>query len=429
MKSSPYPFVSRLGQLMKGHYNATLWFTVASAIPAVAGLILGPINLRLVGLENYALISLVGYFYASALGYSDFGINSHLLAAYSKSAATRHKDLGNAIVLKFLLISLFSIFLIYFCLTKQRSDPFYLLLGISMSALILPSMNIEWYFIAKGKNRDLFIGRAIMLCSQFLLTGCWFISGKTSAVFPILIGVLSASASSIFLLEKIGRHRFFFAIKSLKQFSIFGLLRLVYKLFPVAATQVISPYFLAYALPWYSLILNDTKQVGSFSISYRLIMGFMGLVGPFVLFSITKSSKASAQINWKKAFSISSTVSTLMWATGIPIICFFFWVGHVNFDLFPHAAKVFSILMIGIFLQCYRTPYVSRFLATSRYLEFFVIHLFSCLPTLAISIFFREQTKISWIPWLACVPEALATTFFVVFSRKVMHRNISGHEH
>jgi hypothetical protein len=79
------------------------------------------------------------------------------------------------------------------------------------------------------------------------------------------------------------------------------------------------------------------------------------------------------------------------------------------------ARGYFSILLIAVFLMCVRTPLVGKVFISHRYREYFLIHLFACLPVLALSFFLGGSISHEWVPWLACLPDLLATIGFIFY--------------
>ena len=135
--------VNRIRQALIGRYrDGTIWFAAASALTPAAGIALGTINLRIVGLENFAVLSLAGFYYVMALGYSDFGSQSHLLAAFAKKSPRREQDLGNVLALRALVLVGILLVLVVFARLRPRQDDLYVLLGLYLMAS--PSHPCSW---------------------------------------------------------------------------------------------------------------------------------------------------------------------------------------------------------------------------------------------------------------------------------------------
>jgi O-antigen/teichoic acid export membrane protein len=397
--------------------SGAIWFFLANSLPSLVAVVLGPFALRKVGLEEYAVISLAGYFFNLVAGYSDFATYTHLLAIYSKKNQDRHIDLGNAFALKAGFAFLYFCTLIFFRHYHPRKDDLYIILAIFMIGIVLPSANIEWYFIARKRYLQFFLARACVIGSQIILTLVWFFSVWNSPRFIPAIIVTSGAVGSACLLWFLGGHHILKGLGMLRSVSFHGLRSLVFRLFPMAATLLITPYFLAYALPWYSLVSSDKKHLGAFVISYRLILGMSSLVAPLVFYSIPQGAASNRSPILSKAVGLSFLAGIGFWTLGIPVMWFYFHVSKVEPSLFFYSIHAFSVLLIGIFFLCLRTPYVGQWVAQGRYRGYFFIHLISCAPVLALSWIGGKRISPEAVLWLACLPDFLATTSFVGYDR------------
>lgn len=405
------------GVFIQGFQQGAFWFTLSSILPPFVAVMTGPLILRKVGLENYALLGLATYFLTLAVAYSDFGSYSHLLALYSKHSASRHTDLGNAFLLKaFLWIGLF-VALLAFVVWSPRKDAIYPLLALSMLNLVLPSTNTEWYFVARKKYFQLFLIRVLMVGMQLGLTLIWFFSDLKNILYVPLIGLLSVLSSSLLLIGFLGWELIEKWISALRQVSLGGLRILTFRLLPIAATLLITPYFVAYALPWFSLVTADKKLVGAFSIAYRLIIGFSSLVGPFVIYSMPRSAASTRGVTLSRILGFSLLAAAIFWILGIGILRYYFRVSSIDPVLFSKTCRYFSVLLLCIFFMCVRTSFVSRSLVSGQYKAYFLIHFSSCMPVLAFSWLGKNWISSDWVPWLACLPDFFATVGFLGYFR------------
>jgi len=399
-----------------GFRRGDAWFFLANALQPFIALALGPFILKKVGLEEYALLGLATYFFNLVTGYSDFSGSTHLLAIYSKKSPNRNIDLANVFALKAMLLTLFFFVLLFFIYAHPRKDNLYGLLALFMAYLLLPVASIEWYFISRKLYLQFFLARTSFMSIQIILIMGWFFSHLTSALFVPSTTWISGLVGSLCLVGFLGKDKILGWLSAMRKVSFHGIRSLVFRLFPMAATLLVTPYFMAYALPWYSLTNPDKKLMGVFSISYRLIMGISALVAPLVIYSIARAA-SNHVVSFRKAFSLSLLVSLGFWIAGVGVLWFYFHVAKVDMRLFLYSARVFSILMGGIFFLCLRTPYVGRWVASGRYRGYFFMHLVACSPVLLFSWIAGAKISSSWIPWLACLPDLLATTGFVFYSR------------
>lgn len=397
--------------------EGVFWFVLSSILPPMIAILTGPLLLRKVGLEEYAVLSLATYFFNLVTGYSDFGSGVYLLTIYSKNSPNRHAVLGNATALKVGLLSVFFCALFFFFHQYPRKDDLYSLLGVFMVTLLLPSVYVEWYFIARRRYFRLFLARLVLMVLQTSLILIWFYSKWKNPLFIPSLTLISGMAGSLCLIWFLGRSRILRGIKTLGSISLQTLRSLFLQLAPMAASLLITPYLLAYALPWYAFTCSDKKLVGAFSIAYRLIIGMSSLVAPLVVYSIPKNAGSNNLPPFFKTLGFSLLASMGFWLFGVPVLWFYFHLSKVNPALFPHAFRVFSILLAAVFFICLRTPYVGQRLIHGQYRAYFLILLISCAPVMAVSWVGGKNISPDWVPWLACLPDFFTTVGFVGYNR------------
>lgn len=380
-------------------------------------ILLGPLMLRKVGLEEYAVLGLATYFLTLASGYSDFGSGVYLLTVYSKKNPDRHAVLGNAIALKLCLLGVIFCALFFFRHQYPRGNDLYSLLGIFIAGLFLPSVYVEWHFIAHRQYLQLFLARLILMVVQTLLILVWFFSTWKNPLFIPSIAFVSGMAGSLCLIVFLGGSQILKGIKALRLVSFRDMRSLFFRLLPMAASLLLTPFLLAYALPWYSFTCSDKNLVGAFSIAYRLIVGISSLVGPLVVYSIPQNATANRQPSFSKTIGFSFFAAICFWILGVPVLWFYFHLSKVDSTLFSHSLRVFSILLVGIFFLCLRTPYVGQRLIHGQYRAYFLILLISCAPVMALSWIGGKNIPSEWVPWLACLPDFLTTVGFVGYNR------------
>jgi O-antigen/teichoic acid export membrane protein len=179
--------------------NGAGWFTISNFIPSAVSVLMGPLILRKVGLEDYAVLSMAAYLLSLVFIYSDFGGYPHLLAAFSKQSGDRFRDLSSALVLKGALLLLSFFLLGAFALWHPRQDLLYPFLALSMIGLALPTMNAEWYLIAEKRYFQIFLSRLVLNGSLILLICAWlFSSEKNFLLFPLLNLAASTAAGAFF---------------------------------------------------------------------------------------------------------------------------------------------------------------------------------------------------------------------------------------
>ena len=403
--------------ILNRYRDGAIWFTLANAIPPLGGILLGSINLRIIGLEDYAILSLAGYFYVMALAYSDFGGYSHLLAAFTTKSPGRFGDFGNALVLKGVILSAFLAALGGWAWAYPRNDDLYALLAFSMLALVFPAMFLEWFFIARNAHFDLFKARVLMFASQLVLTLAWLASGWKSPLFVPLIGVTAAGVTSIYMARRFGIDRISRGLAAVRNASLPAMRTLIFRLAPVMVSQLTYPYFLAYSLPWYSMTASDPKDIGAFSIGYRMIMGMLALVGSFVFFNMPRSPDPRGRISIGRTVVSSALASAFLWAAGLPVMYYYYWISNTDFAMFSRTLGPFSILMIAIFCNALRIHLVGRCLVMGRYRIFLLIHVLACAPTFLLSIVAGDRFPSAWVPWFSVLPDVLATAGFMLWDR------------
>lgn len=390
------------------------WYGLASALPPAVGLVLGPLVLKKVGLENFALLGLLGYFVGLASTYSDLGGFSHLVAAFSKNSPSRVSDAVNFFYLKAILCCLVVATLCVSAWIFPREDPLFSLLAISFLGLPFSLLNIEWYFIARRRFFSLFQARATMLAIQVVLTLTWVYSSFESMLFLPLLTTISTASAFLLLLSHLPKGWFSGLIPAWKNASLQNARALAVRLFPIAATNLLAPYSLAYSMPWFVMSTPDKELQGTFSIAYRLIMGFSALIGPMVYFSMPILANRSL-FSMRKILVLSIAATAVFWVSGILVLHAYFAISDINSDWFPHARGYFSILLLALFLMCVRAPLVGKLFMAHRYREYFLFHFFACLPIVMLSLVSKTWISHKWVPWLSCLPDLLATALFIIY--------------
>jgi len=406
----------KLADRLRAHSGAG-WFFVGNALPPMVAIVLGPLVLRKVGLETYAVLGLATYFFNLIVAYSDFSTSTHLLASYARRAPSRHQELGNALALKGTLFVFFAAAVAVSSRVFPRSDGLYGLLGIFMISVLLPSANVEWFFLSRKRYKDIFRARIASVAIQVLVTLAWFYSARSDALFVPLSALMAGVAASAVLVRLLGFGPLRSAVRALQGASFGGATRLLKQIFPVAAVLLVAPYSLAYALPWFSLASPDKKLVGAFSISYRLVIGAITLVAPGTLYLISRGGGRRARRSLGSALVSSALLCVGFWLIGLMILRFYFALSHLDSGLLPYSVRVFSILNVGLFFLCLRTPYVADFISAGKYRTYFMVHLVSCAPTLLLSWMVGKRMPSEWVVWLACVPEVGATLLFLFLAR------------
>lgn len=403
--------------LKTGFHEGALWFALSSILPPLVSIFLGPLILRKVGLEEYAILGLAAYFLVLVTGYSDFGSNTNLLTVYSKKSPSRHADLGNSVMLKLGLLALFFCVLVFSPRLYPRKDDLYSLMGVFMAGLLLPSAYVEWYFIARRRYFQLFLARVALLGSQILLILTWVYSSWKDPMFLPFITLVSGMVGSLCFLWFLGGNQILNWLMVLRLVSFRGMRSLFLRLLPMGASLLLTPYLLAYALPWYSLTCSDKRLVGAFSIAYRLIIGLSSLVAPLVIYWIPKNAALNRAPSFAKTFGLSLSAVVGFWILGVPVLWFYFHLSKVDPIFFPYSIRNFSILLLGVFFLCLRTPYVGQRLIYGQYRSYFLILLISCAPIMALSWVGGKRIPYHVVPWLACLPDFLTTVGFVGYNR------------
>jgi hypothetical protein len=403
-----------IGQDLSGGAH---WFLGASILPSFITLVLAPLIIRKVGLDEYAVLALAIFFLNLANAYSDFSTQTHLLIIFSRKDENRRAAFGNAMLVRFTLLACAFAGFGLTVLIHPRGDSFYPLLLAYMLGIPLSNSLMEWYFIARKRYRQLFMIRLWSAVFLLVATLLWSGFGSASVLYVPLIAAGASGVGCFLILKSLGASKVRLGIDALRAASARPAFKLAISLVPMASTVLFSPYFIAYALPWFTVATDDPTKVGAFSVAYRLVMGFVALAGPLVLYVISSRASQGIRPVFFKALTLSTALSLACWAMGVLVLKAYFIVADIDRLLFPFSLEAFSILMVGFFFLCLRTPYVGRCLALGRYRTFGAVHLASCLPTLALSFWARDAIPGYAVIWLACLPEVLVTGAFLLITR------------
>lgn len=379
---------------------------------------LGPFLIRKIGLEQYAVLNLAIYFSNLALAYSDFASYTHLLVGYSRNAPGRLADTATATTLRLCLGLLFFVALGFFTFRYPRQDVLYPLLAVFLAGIPFGPINFEWYFIARKRYAALFAVRMVSLASLCALIVLWIATDSTRnpVVYP-LAGLASAGVGLALAVKLLGLRRVREGLAGFREVTFERVRALFLKLVPMASALLTAPYFLAFALPWYSLACTDKQLVGAMSISYRLVMGMSSLMAPIVFYLLPRGEENRGEPVFSKSLYLSLAATIGFWSLGVPILWGYFHFSGIDPELFGHSFGAYSILMLGFFFLSLRTLYVGRWLVSGRYGKYFLIVFFSCLPVLLISGIRGREIDPRAVLWLSCLPDLLATTVFVGYDR------------
>lgn len=392
------------------------WYSLSSLLAPIVALLLGPLVLRKVGLEEYGVLALAGYFMSLALAYYDFGTYPHLLAAFSKQAPDRHADFGHALLIRAALIVVLYGALGTWALRNPRDDVLYAFLAVSMTGLFFPSPNVDWYLIARKRFFDFFLLRVTFSGVPVVLTLAWFFSPWDDLLWIAGINLIAVGAASAYLVRAVGMANVRAGLACLSLASWRGLRAFAARVLPLALTQFLVPYFLAYALVWYSMSQPDKELVGAFGISYRIAIGFSALLAPMVLYVISRSGGAVRHVALPKILGASAAATGGIGILGVAVIWFYFAISGANPDLLAFTIRNFLILLIGILFVSLRIVPVSRCTSRGDYRTYFLIHACACLPVLFFSWVSKGALPTAWVPLLACVPDVFATLGFIYYS-------------
>lgn len=392
-------------------------FTLSNALPSMVAILTGPLVLRKVGVEQYGILGLATYILSLASIYADFGAYPHLIAAFSSRAPDRRADLAAAFALKGMVFLLLCASLGSMVLLAPRSDSLYTVVAVFFLSIPIAPMNLDWYLIVRNRYDHLLVARLAASLIQVGLLTTWYLSGPDDLLPVAAIAVISGVIGSASLAAAIGKAGLRAAWECLGGVTLGAIRSLGSRLLPMTATQLVAPYFLAYAMAWFALTSADPRLEGAFSIGYRLIMGFSSLLGPLVLYALAGRGAGTAEIPFLKVLAVSLFGMTLFWLSGLLIIWAFFHFGEVDPSLLSFTQETFSILLAGLLFQALRIVPVSRCLAAGRYLPYFLIHAVGCLPVLLLSRILGDRLPYTWVPALACVPDALATLGFTWYFR------------
>jgi hypothetical protein len=398
---------------LRDHRDA-IWYGIATALPPAVALMLGPLVLKKVGLEEFALLGLLGYFTGLISTYSDLGGFSHLVAVFSRNISGRVIEAADVFLLKFLLFGLLGLVLIGAIWMFPRQDALYSLIAVSFLGLPFSQLNTEWYFIARRRYLRLLQSRLLLLGTQVILTLVWLRSDYQSLLFLPAITTISTLIALVFLARHGPRGQILKVIPFFGVASIQRALTMALRLLPIAATALLGPYALAYAMPWFAMATPNRELQGTFSIAYRLVMGFSSLIGPLVFYSMPKMA-LRAHFPWLRIFGFSLFATAGFWAVGMLVLQAYFAIAGIQGGWLPQARVYFSILLIAVFMACLRTPLVGKLFMMHRYRDYFLLHLCGCLPVVLISLHPGLKVSHTWVPLLACVPDALITAGFMIY--------------
>jgi O-antigen/teichoic acid export membrane protein len=399
-------------------FDKPFLYSVSGSFSGALGVILGPFILNKLNLDKFGILSLPLSVFTFFIAAIDFGMMAHLTARYSKKENNVTQEISNCVLLKLLLfICCFLAYLIYyrFSLHPLQAKK---LLGIYLISLFFLSTHIEWYYLCIKSIYTIIIARLINSCIYLCLILIWYICFSSIYGIPVCL-ILSQSAAFIFLLIKGNLFRKLF---QLPLFSFRETLSLFIKLSPVAGVSLLTPFFITSGMLLLARMQIEHHLIGVYSIPQRIIIGWVTLITPLVLFFIPEVTNKK-RLDLFRISGFSLIMSVIGYGIGIIIIYVYLFFSQTGLSYFSFSLKIYGILMTGIFLVLLRTKYVSAFFHSGRYVMYFTVNLLAASPVILVLTVIKISITPFQVALLACLPELLITGIFVGEYYLFRHRN------
>jgi O-antigen/teichoic acid export membrane protein len=386
--------------------SRVILFSLSGGLANALNVVLGPLILRKAGLSGYGMLGLALFVFSMLATFSEFGIQAHLLALYAKGGDAARRGIRDCLYLKaFLIIAALALFGLYHAyyphppLVKS-------LVGRYLLALVFSTMHLEWYFNASGRIARLMVSRALVTVTYSVLVVGWYFSPLDLGSLAWAAGVSQVLGTAVLLKGFHPARR----LAALGPPSWQGITTVFARLSPLAATQVISPFFLGAGLFLMDRLGHPPDLIGAYSISNRLALGVLAFILPVILYIIPRAGGMTGpRMPPLRVLGLAALPVPLVAAGGALVIWLFYHLSGRGGEHLGYSLRAFWVLIIGLYLNLARVPFVSRVVAAGRYRGYFLFHLIACAPVLFVAAWPHVPISPEGIPWLVCVPEAIVT--------------------
>jgi O-antigen/teichoic acid export membrane protein len=405
--------MQRLKKLLPTDSQAIAAYILSGALLGFINILFGPLILHKVGLSAYGMLGLAMFTHSLLFTLAEFGVQAHLVSVLANKPAHIRTEIASAFVFKGIAYGLalvaFGAYVLYYPHPREVKA----LVAVYMSVTLFSSTHAEWFFIGSRLHWDLAKSRILSGCISIFLITWWYFWGTGLWFIPVC-SALSQFSAIVYLLSRTG---FRDKLTLIKYASWSRVLSLLKELLPMAATQTLSPFTLAAGIFLLDRLHFSKAVLGAYNIPQRVILGWLSLAGPMVLFFIPIMTKNFKKDRFVGHFWYSVLASLVLLPIGMAMIKGFYLFSHADLGFQNYSLKVYAILSIGIFLNFLRIRHVSQMVFEQKYIEYFLIHLTACSPILFIGFVYQIALSPLGVAWLVCMPELIATSLFLIVER------------
>jgi O-antigen/teichoic acid export membrane protein len=404
--------VALMRSWLPGDIKALFLFSSSGALGSLIGIVSGPLILQKAGIAHFGFLGLAIFMYGLFNTIADFGIPAHLIASTSDPGNRSDAGIANALAVKAALFLAVVALYAGYALGYPHPAEVKAVAGAYLSVILFSVNHLEWAFISGRRHVELAVGR---LCSAIAVVAAlawWYFSGSALWMIPLAIA-LGQAAELAYLAARLRSRPLGVRLEPI---SLSRMKAVFTRVAPLASTQILSPFFIANGIFLMDRHLAATEWVGAYSVSQRVIMGWLGLTSPLFLFFIPKLAGRQAGTGLKRILGVSAALSCGLFVAGAVLIKIFYVVSGEQGGYFGYSLGVYAILMAGIFFSFSRLPAVSLLVSRGRYRRYFLIHLLGALPGVALAVAPAGSVPIAAIPWLVCVSELIATVLSLAWA-------------
>ena len=411
------PLARRARSLLPSDAKAMLTFTASGSLQSLIGIISGPLILRKAGLAQFGYLGLAVFIFGLCNTLADFGIPAHLIALTSRPGAER-AGVADAFALKAaMFVAMLALFLGYSAYYPHPHEAKLVAAGYLL-VILFSAANLEWVFISERRHRELAIGRvAAAVLTLACLLGWYFLG---SALWFVPVGGAAGQAAELaYLGWRLRERPPAFGLGTPSFARAWAVLR---KVAPMAAVQVVSPFFLANGIFLMQKQRAPEEWIGAYNVSQRVLIGWLGLAGPFILFLIPKLAREGGYRGARKLIPAAAGLTVVLAVVGSLLIGIFYAVARSHIAYLGFSLRVYAILMIGLFLNLARLQAVSYILSRGAYRIYGLIHFVGVLPGIAMALAPAGMLPIGLIPFGVSIPEAIATVLALAWAGRLARR-------
>jgi len=387
--------------------RAYLIYNLLGLTNSLFTLIVAPITLKLIGIENLGLIGLLAGYSLVYQNLIDFGTYTFLTSVVSRD--NNAKDIASIYTLKLVLIFLVTpiMALLFIYKSHNFNADFYIMSLFVMATVIFSPFHWEWYFVGRQSFAFPIVARIAGIIAFVTTYILWVIYLKQVKYF-LLPGLISAMVSTLILIPIFcNKNIMVFEGVSVKSLLVF----FRNKILPLGVASLTLPIII-YGI---NFILErkrvDLLLVGAFVMSQKITIFWHTILNPISIYLIPKL-RNGWKMNFKKSFLISVLLFLCVMATGAGYIYYQTHNLENRSKVIPPALFSLVFLSLGVVVNSVKIPLYSKLLIEEKYYLIGISFLIAIIPYIVV-YFLNFNLSFNKIVILTIMPELVVYILFL----------------